>query len=105
MQKKKYELIFFFNFYFDIPPTEGRINTYRHLSAFTVIHDVNVLIFGASASGIVGVAEATRLIYLAIAPERFVVISANLSSRIDLFVAYLDANAFGSFIVYGLKRR
>lgn len=82
-----------------------RINTYRHLSAFAVVHDVNVLIFSASASGIVGVAETTRLIDLAIAPECFIVISANFPSWIDLFVAYLDANAFGGVIVYSLKRR
>lgn len=81
------------------------INTYRHLSAFTVVHDVNVLIFSASASGIVGVAETTRLIDLAIASECFIVISANFSPWIDLFVAYLDANAFGSVIVDSLKRR
>lgn len=81
------------------------INTYRHLSTFTVVHDMNVLIFSASASGIVGVAETTRLIDLAIASECFIVISANFSSWIDLFVAYLDANAFGSVIVDSLKRR
>lgn len=80
------------------------VSTYRHLSAFTEVYDVNVLIlFGVSASGVAGVAETTRLVNLAIASESFIVISANFSPRIDLFVAYLNANTLGGVFVDGLK--
>lgn len=81
-----------------------KVSTYRHLSAFTEVYDVNVLILlGVSASGVAGVAETTRLVNLAIASESFIVISANFSPRIDFFVAYLNANTLGGVFVDGLK--
>lgn len=58
----------------------------------------------ASTSGVAAVAETTHLLDLAIAPESFIVISANLSSGIDFLVAYVDANALGSVVVDGLQR-
>lgn len=67
--------------------------THRHLSAFAVVLDVDMLIVGTPAPGVAGIAETTRLIDLAVAAEGLVVVGADLATRIDLLVAQLHANA------------
>lgn len=62
-----------------------------------------MLIVGASAPGVTGVAETTRLIDLAIATEGLVVVGADFATRIDLLVANLHANAFGRTLVRVLE--
>lgn len=78
-------------------------NTHRHLSALAVILDMNVLIGGTLAPGVTGVAEAARLIDLAVASEGLVVVGADLATRIDLRVADLHANALGHALFRALK--
>lgn len=79
------------------------VDTYRHLSAFPIVLNVNMLIVGSPAPGVASVAEAARLVDLAVAAEGLVVIVAHLSPGIDLRVADVHANAFGGVIVDSLK--
>ncbi|KYQ59613.1 hypothetical protein ALC60_01279, partial [Trachymyrmex zeteki] len=89
--------------------TIGRIillqnDTYRHLSALAIVYNVNMLIVWTSAPGVTGVAEATRLIDLTITAQGLIVVGADLTTRIDLLVAELHANALSRALLQ-LSRR
>lgn len=62
-----------------------------------------MLIVGAPAPGVTGVAEATRLIDFAVAAKGLVVVGADFATRIDLLVAELHANALGRVLLRDLK--
>lgn len=79
------------------------IGTHWHLSAFTVVLNVNMLIVRPCAPCVTGVAEATRLVHLAVTPESFIVIRANFSPWIHFFVACFDADTLGRVFVNDLK--
>lgn len=80
-----------------------RESTHGHLSALAIVLDMNVLIERASAPGVTGVAEATRLVDLAVATEGLIVVGAYLTAGIDLLVADLHANALGRALLRVLK--
>lgn len=69
---------------------------YRHLPALAVVLDVHVLVIRPLAFFVARIAEAARLINLAVAAESFVVVCANLAPGIDLRIAWLDAHAIRS---------
>lgn len=64
---------------------------------------MDMLIIGTSAPGVTGVAEAARLIDLAVAAEGLVVVGTDLATWIDLRVADLYANALGRAFFRALK--
>lgn len=80
-----------------------RNDTHGHLSAFAVVFNVDMLIVGAPAPGVTGVAETTRLIDFAVAAKGLIVVGADFATRIDLLVAELHANALGRILLRDLK--
>jgi len=84
---------------------QNDIHTHRHLSAFAIVLDVYMLIIEALAPGVTGVAEATCLIDFAVATEGLIVVSTDLTTRIDLLVAKLHANALGRAFLRALKSK
>lgn len=79
--------------------------TYRHLTTFTVVFDVNVLVIRTPASGISRVTEAPSLVDFTVAAKGFVIIGANFAPGIDFRITLLYAEAFGCSFLRDLKKR